>query len=491
MASFDPRKIAVRCAHFIGGRLCDARPEMDVFRPSDSGFQSGLPCASAALVDEVVEGTWHAWKASDWATRPPRERARVMRRWADLVEADGEVLGPLEAVGSTRPLREVLAWDIPYVAEGIRFFAEFADKHGGEVAATATSHLGLQITEPYGVVGAIAPWNFPLSMAGWKMAPALAAGNAVVIKPSELTPFSILRLAELAVLAGLPAGILSVVQGDGRVTGDALCRHPRIGKVTFTGSTGTGTAIMTACAESGPKPVTLELGGKSPQLVFADAPDLARTARSVAAAITGNAGQVCVSGSRLLVQRAALEPMLDGIRAAFAELRPGPTWSAEATLAPIISHRQGQRIQDIVSRSRAAGAELLVGGALEEGMGGAYYQPTLITGVSADNPAVREEIFGPVLTVQVFDDEAEALALADHPTYGLAAGVHTADLGRALRLTRALEAGTVWVNRYGRSHDWIIPTGGYKRSGIGKDLGRAAFEANLRSKSVLIDLEHS
>ncbi|MBB2896072.1 aldehyde dehydrogenase [Pseudomonas sp. AS2.8] len=491
MASFDPRAIAVRCAHFIGGRTCDAQAELEVFRPSDGGFQSGLPCASADLVDEVVEGTWRAWKASDWASRPPRERARVMRRWADLVEADGEILGPLEAVGSTRPLREVLAWDIPYVAEGIRFFAEFADKHGGEVAATATSHLGLQITEPYGVVGAIAPWNFPLSMAGWKMAPALAAGNAVVIKPSELTPFSILRLAELAVLAGLPAGILSVVQGDGRTTGDALCRHPRIGKVTFTGSTGTGTAIMTACAESGPKPVTLELGGKSPQLVFADAPDLARTARSVAAAITGNAGQVCVSGSRLLVQRAALEPMLEGIRAAFAALRPGPTWSAEATLAPIISHRQGQRIQDIVSRSRAAGAEILVGGALEEGMGGAYYQPTLIAGVGADNPAVREEIFGPVLTVQVFDEEAEALALADHPTYGLAAGVHTADLGRALRLTRALEAGTVWVNRYGRSHDWIIPTGGYKRSGIGKDLGRAAYEATLRSKSVLIDLEHS
>lgn len=491
MASFDPREIAVRCAHFIGGRSHDAAAELEVFRPSDGRLQSGLPCASADLVDEVVESTWRAWKTSDWATRPPRERARVMRRWADLVEADGEVLGPLEAVGSTRPLRDVLAWDIPYVAEGIRFFAEFADKHGGEVAATATSHLGMQITEPYGVVGAIAPWNFPLSMAGWKIAPALAAGNAVVIKPSELTPFSILRLAELATLAGLPSGILSVVQGDGRVTGDALCRHPRIGKVTFTGSTGTGSAIMTACAQSGPKPVTLELGGKSPQLVFADAPDLARTARSVAAAITGNAGQVCVSGSRLLVQRAALEPMLEGIRTAFAELRPGPTWSAAATLSPIISHRQGQRIHDIVARSRAAGAEILVGGALQEGLGGAYYQPTLIAGVDAENPAVCEEIFGPVLTVQVFDDEAEALALAEHPTYGLAAGVHTADLGRALRLTRALEAGTVWVNRYGRSHDWIIPTGGYKRSGIGKDLGRAAFEANLRSKSVLIDLEHS
>lgn len=488
MHSFDPHLITVRSAHFIGGQYRDAQPGMDVARPSDGQAYASLPIADAALVDEAVTNAWQAFKRSDWASRPPRERARVMRRWADLIEADAATLAPLEAVGSTRPHKDVLAWDIPYVAEGIRFFAEFADKHGGEVAATQSDRLGMQIAEPYGVIAAIAPWNFPLSMASWKVAPALAAGNAVVLKPSELTPFSCLRYAELAVQAGIPAGIFNVVQGDGRVTGDALCRPPRIGKVTFTGSTATGASIMSTCALVGPKPVTLELGGKSPQLVFADIPDLEKTARTVALAITGNAGQVCVSGSRLIVQRSILEPFIAYLQAYFTGLRPGPTWSPEASLSPIISRQQANRIDDIVQRSRQAGAEVLTGGGLFEGLGGAYYQPTLLAELDNQNPAICEEIFGPVLTVQVFDDEEQALHLAEHATYGLAAGVHTADINRALRLVRRLEAGTVWVNRYGRSNDYILPTGGYKRSGIGKDLGREAFLANLRFKSALIDI---
>ncbi len=488
MASFDPRHINVRSAHFIGGRYRDAQSGMDVSRPSDGQVYAGLPLADADMVDEAVSNAWQAFKTSDWASRPPRERARVMRRWANLIEADGAILGPLEAVGSTRPFKDVLAWDIPYVAEGIRFFAELADKHGGEVAATQTDRLGMQIAEPYGVIGAIAPWNFPLSMGHWKVAPALAAGNAVVLKPSELTPFSSLRFAELAVQAGLPAGIFNVVQGDGRTTGDALCRHPRISKVTFTGSTATGSSIMSTCALVGPKPVTLELGGKSPQLVFADVPDLAKTARTVALAITGNAGQVCVSGSRLLIERSIMAPFIEHLQGYFAALRPGPTWASDATLPPIISRLQGNRIDSIVQRARQAGAEVLAGGGLFEGMGGAYYQPTLLTAVDSHNPAVCEEIFGPVLTIQPFDSEEHALQLAEHDTYGLCAGVHTADLSRALRLIRKLEVGTVWVNRYGRSNDYILPTGGYKRSGIGKDLGREAFEANLRFKSVLIDI---
>ncbi|HXR00793.1 MAG TPA: aldehyde dehydrogenase family protein [Pseudomonas sp.] len=488
MDSFDPRLIAVRSAHFIAGRYRDAQSGMEVSRPSDGQVYAELPVADASSVDEAVNVAWQAFKTSDWASRPPRERARVMRRWADLIEADGAVLAPLEAVGSTRPHRDVLAWDIPYVAEGIRFFAELADKHGGDVAATQTDRLGMQIAEPYGVIAAIAPWNFPLSMASWKVAPALAAGNAVVLKPSELTPFSSLRFAELAVQAGIPPGIFNVVQGDGRVTGDALCRHPRVSKVTFTGSTATGSSIMSTCALVGPKPVTLELGGKSPQLVFADVPDLAKTARTVALAITGNAGQVCVSGSRLIIQRSIMAPFVEHLQGFFNGLKPGPTWSPESTLPPIISRLQATRIDSIVQRARQAGAQVLAGGSLFEGLGGAYYQPTLLTGLDSRNPAVCEEIFGPVLTIQAFDTEEEALQLAEHDTYGLAAGVHTADLNRALRLIRRLEAGTVWVNRYGRSNDYILPTGGYKRSGIGKDLGREAFEANLRFKSVLIDI---
>ncbi|MES1163083.1 MAG: aldehyde dehydrogenase family protein, partial [Rhizobacter sp.] len=255
--SFQPDQIHVPSGHFIDGALVPTTEgeRIEVKRPSDGQPYAALPLADADTVDRAVSNAHTRWRASDWATRPPRERARVLRRWADLVEADAAVLAPLEAVGSTRPLREALAWDVPFTAEGLRFFAEYADKLGGEVAATRSDHLGLTVTEPYGVVGAITPWNFPLVMASWKVGAALAAGNAVVLKPSELTPFSVLRLAELAVQAGVPAGVFNIVQGDGRVTGDALSRHPRIAKMTFTGSTRTGAAIMAACAMHGPKPV--------------------------------------------------------------------------------------------------------------------------------------------------------------------------------------------------------------------------------------------
>ena len=488
MHAFDPRQIATPSGHFIGGRFVPGHGRIVVHRPSDGQAHADLPLADADMVDAAVENAWQAWRSSDWARRPPRERARVMRRWADLVEADVAALAPLEAVCSTRPVRDAAAWDIPFTAEGLRFFAEYADKLGGEVAATRHDHLGLVVAEPYGVVGAITPWNFPLVMVSWKVGAALAAGNAVVLKPSELTPFSALRLAELAVQAGVPAGLFNIVQGDGRTTGEALTRHPRIAKMTFTGSTRTGAAIMSSCALHGPKPVTLELGGKSPQLVFDDAPDLDRVAALVAGAITGNAGQVCVAGSRLVVQRGIAEDLVERIAARFAALRPGATWDADATLPPVISAPQAGRMLDIVERARDAGGRVRCGGGLfDGGPGGAFFQPTLLEGVAAGNPAVEEEIFGPVLTVQTFGDEAEGLALAGHAHYGLAAGVHTADVGKALRAVRAIPAGTVWVNRYGRSDDFVIPTGGFHQSGIGKDLGRQAVEANLRFKSVLID----
>lgn len=493
MDSFNPDDVAIRSGHFIGGEYVEGDGRhIEVARPSDGVTYASLPLADAGMVDRAVENAWQAFRTSGWARMAPRERAKILRRFAELVEADASFLGRLEALGSTRPIAQAVGWDVPFTAEGIRFYAEFADKLGGDVAATDHDHLGMTIAEPYGVIAAIAPWNFPLVMASWKIAPALAAGNAVVLKPSEMTPFSALRLAELAVQAGVPAGIFNVVQGDGRVTGDELVRHPKISKVTFTGSTRTGAAIMAACAHSGTKPVTLELGGKSPQIVFADAPRLDDVARRIAGAITGNAGQVCVAGSRLLVERSLAEPLAERIGKIFAELKPGATWAAGTTLSPIISASQAARIEGIVGRTLEAGATLRYGGTRADGeaaaLTGAFYTPTLLTDVTVHSEAVREEVFGPVLTLQTFDTEEEALSLAQHPEYGLAAGVHTADLGRALRFVRGLEAGTVWVNRYGRTSDFMIPTGGYKRSGIGKDLGRQAYEANLRFKSVLIDL---
>jgi len=489
MLDFNPNDIAVPNGHFIDGTLVAGNGDtLPVRRPSDNQVYADLPIASAEVVDRAVMSAQRTFRTTSWASGAPRERARILRRWADLIEANGVELAQLEALGSTRPVKDVIAVDIPYSADCIRFFAEYADKLGGEVAATRSDHLGLVIAEPYGVVAAIAPWNFPITQATTKIGPALAAGNAVVLKPSEMTPFSMLRLAELAIEAGMPPGIFNIVQGTGAVTGDALCRHPAVGKISFTGSTRTGAAIMAASAESGVKPLTLELGGKSPQLVFADVPDLDKVARSVANSILGNAGQVCVAGSRLIVQRGAEAELVDRIAALARAVRPGPTWSSDTSYAPIISTPQLDRIDGIVRRTIGEGGEAVIGGRrLAAIQDGAFYEPTILARVSSDMEAVREEIFGPVLTVQAFDDEEEGVSLAAHPVYGLAAGVHTGDISKALRAVRAIKAGTVWVNRYGRTTDYVIPTGGYNSSGIGKDLGRQAVEANLRFKSVLID----
>lgn len=487
IADFAPESIAFSSGHYIGGKAVAAGQCIPVARPSDLVDYADLPVANADTVDHAVADAARAVASSGWATRPPRERARAMRRWAELIEERAVELGRLEALGSTRPIAQAVTGDVASVAEGIRFFSEWADKLGGDVAATRHDHLGLIVSEPYGVVGAITPWNFPLSMASWKVGPALAAGNAIVLKPSELTPFSTVRLAELAVEAGIPAGIFNVVQGNGLVTGDALSRHPGIAKLSFTGSTRTGIAVMKAAAESGIKPVTLELGGKSPQLVFADA-DLAKAAACIAGSLLANAGQACVAGSRLIVQRAVMDELIGLLKGRLATVTPGPTWKASTGYAPIISETQARRIDRILAESSQQGAECLLGGGRIEGHGGAFYQPTLLANVTAQTAAIREEVFGPVLTIQAFDDEEEGLALADHPEYGLAAGVYTADLGRGLRAMRALKAGTVWINRYSRTLDFILPTGGYKSSGIGKDLGRQAVEANLRHKTVLIDI---
>ncbi|RVU15632.1 aldehyde dehydrogenase family protein [Methylobacterium oryzihabitans] len=484
--SFDPDRLALPSGHFIAGRFVPARGGIPLHRPSDGAAFADCPVAEPALVDEAVAAAAKAVRESGWGERPPRERVRALHRWADLIEEKAGVLAPVEAVASTRPVGQLAAGDVAVTAEQIRFFAEFADKETDDLVPTGAGSLGLVMSEPYGVVGAITPWNFPLSMAGWKLGPALAAGNAVVLKPSEMTPFSTLLLAALSVEAGLPAGLVNVVLGDGPTTGTALTGHPGIGKVSFTGSTAAGTAIMTNVARTGVKPMTLELGGKSPQLVFADA-DLALAARAVAGSLLANAGQACVAGTRLIVAEAVADALVEAIGAHCAGIRPGPTWDAATTYAPIISERQIARIEAIVGAALAAGAECVRGGTRLD-RPGTFYAPTILRRVGTDSPAVREEIFGPVLTVQTFRDEDEALALAEHPTYGLAAGLFTRDLSRALRVTRALQAGTVWVNRYGRSRDHILPTGGYKQSGIGKDLGREAYLANRRSKSVLVDL---
>ncbi|MBN9457273.1 MAG: aldehyde dehydrogenase family protein [Bosea sp.] len=484
--SFDPASVTLPRGHFIAGEWVGDRDGIDLRRPSDAAAFATCPVADADLVDRAVAAARRALATSGWARIAPRDRARALHRWADLIEAEAETLARLEAVASTRPISELIAGDVPVTAEQIRFFAEFADKEGGELVPTGSDSFGMIATEPYGVVGAITPWNFPLNMAGWKLGPALAAGNAVVLKPSEMTPFSTLYLAQLSVRAGLPAGLINIVLGDGRTTGTAITGHPDIAKVSFTGSTAAGSAIMENIARTGIKPMTLELGGKSPQLVFADA-DLPQAAAAIARSILGNAGQACVAGSRLIVAESVAEELVGLIVERMRAVRPGPTWDAASAYSPIISERQIGRMASIVDAAVAQGARCRLGGERLD-HAGYFYAPTVLEAVDAASPAVTEEIFGPVLTVQNFREEEEGLGLADHPTYGLCAGLYTRDLSRALRAINRLQAGTVWVNRYGRSRDHILPTGGYKQSGLGKDLGREAYLANRKSKSVLIAL---
>lgn len=484
--TFFPETIALDTRHFIGGKRVAGSGQLAVVRPSDGVTAAMLPVADASVVDEGVRAAHRALQDSGWGRATPRDRTRAMHRWADLIEAHAVELARLEAVVSTRPVDELPTGDIAIAAEQIRFFAEFADKEGGAVVPTRDESLGIILDAPIGVIGAITPWNFPISMAAWKMGPALAAGNAIVLKPSEMTPFATLRMAELAVEAGIPAGLVNVILGDGPTTGAALVAHPGIGKVSFTGSTLAGSAIAANLAATGLKPMTLELGGKSPQVVFADAdPDLA--ARCIARSILFNAGQACVAGSRVIVARRAADQLRDRLIELMANPRVAPTWGEGSEAYPIISGKQLTRIDTVVQAARKAGAEVLIGGSPMQAEG-FFYTPTILATEDRDNPAVREEIFGPVLTFETFEDESEAIASANHSSYGLCAGLYTRDLSRAMRLTQQLEAGTVWINRYGRSRDHILPTGGWKQSGLGHDLGREAYRACRRSKSVLIDL---
>ncbi|SHO55989.1 aldehyde dehydrogenase family protein [Vibrio quintilis] len=484
---YNPSDTDIPKGHFIDGQFMSFNDDtaVDVICPSTGKAYAQLNYASADTVEQALSQAHQAFRAGTWASMAPRERAKYLFKWAELIEKEQAYLAQLESLGSSRPYHEVLQWDIPYVVDCLRFFAELSDKHGGYVGATQQNRLGMVISQPYGVIGAITPWNFPMSMLMWKVGPALAAGNAVVLKPSEMTPFTSVYLAKLAVDAGIPANLFNVVQGDGKTVGQAICEHSLVGKVTFTGSTATGAAIMSTCAIKGPKPSTLELGGKSPQIVFADA-DIEKTARTVAKAITGNAGQVCVSGSRLIIHQDIAEEFSQQVMAHFSQLKTGSTWEKQTTLPPVISAGQAQRIESIVSQSIAQGAELLCGGDLIS-QGGSFFTPTLLAVKDKANCAVREEIFGPVLTMQTFDSDEQAWELASHETYGLAAGIHTQNIQRALTGMREIEAGSVWINRYGRSFDHIMPTGGFKQSGIGKDVGVEAFQANLKTKSVLID----
>lgn len=487
MISFDPNTVKLPAGSFVGGAYMRGSGEdLPVHRPSDGHLSNVFREATAEDVDAAVTRAHDAFLKEDWAFAEPRRRGAVMRRWADLVDANLEELARLESLASSRPISESIGRDVRVTGEILRFYGECADKISGDVFRSAPTSLNFTELEPYGVVAAISPWNVPLLLAAVKIAPAIAAGNAVVLKPSELTPYSILRLAELGIEAGLPSGIFNIVIGRGHITGMPLVKHPLVRYVAFTGSTATGATIMAEAAKSGLKPVSLELGGKNPQIVFSDVSKIDTVADAVSLGMTRNSGQLCFCGSRLIVERSIADELLDKVGKRIKAAKAGPTWEQETTLPPIISMKQAERIESILYESVKDGAEIMTGGKRFGTNGAAFFEPTIIVNAKPDNMVVREEVFGPVLAVQTFDDPEEAVSMAAHPLYGLTAGVHTSDINKAIKAARAIEAGTIWINSYGRGADLSSPFGGYKQSGFGKDFGIAGYEKYLRSKSISI-----
>lgn len=442
-----------------------------------------------ADVDAAVAAARRAADSGVWSRISPADRKRILIRWADLIEANARELGLIETIDAGKPISDTVGLDMPETANCIRWHAEATDKVYGQVAPSPEGTVATITREPVGVVGAVIPWNYPAQMAAWKLGPALATGNTIVIKPASATALSLLRIAELGAEAGIPDGVLNVVTGPGDTVGEAIGRHPDIDAVAFTGSTEVGRRFLTYSAETNLKRVLLELGGKSPQLVFPDVTDFASVAANVAIAVFWNMGENCSAGSRLIVHRSVKERVLEAVAAELEGWIVGDPLDPATKIGALISRSHMERVLDYINIGQREGARLVTGGRriLEE-TGGYFVPPTIFDGVRNDMRVAQEEIFGPVLSVIEFETEAEAVAIANDTPYGLAASLYTRDLGVAHRVARELRAGIVGVNAYSEG-DMTTPFGGYKMSGFGgHDKSIHAHEQYTETKTIWIQV---
>ena len=472
----------------IEGHWVDGSGETPVLSPIDGRQLTTLATAGPDEVERACLSARAAFEDGRWSRLAPAARKAVMHRLADLIEKQSVELAVLGVRDNGTEISMALKAEPGSAAGTFRYYAEAIDKVYGEVAPTAPNVLGLIHREPVGVVGAIVPWNFPLMIGAWKVAPALAMGNSVVLKPAETASLTLLRLAELALEAGVPPGVFNVVTGPGRVTGEALALSRDVDVLVFTGSGATGRRLLQYSAQSNLKRCYLELGGKSPNVVFADAPDLKAAAKAAATAIFRNAGQVCVAGSRLLVEETVHDEFVAELATATHKMAVGNPLKLETQVGAVNSLTQLEGNLGFVADATREGGEIVAGGtrALEE-TGGYYMAPTIVTGVAPDHRLYREEVFGPILAVTPFRDEAEALRLANASDFGLAAGVWTGNLSRAHRMVRGIRSGVVHVNTYGGA-DVTVPLSGMKQSGNGADKSLHALEKYTDLKTAWIQL---